>query len=84
MPSLRKTNYTGTVTWLGVVKDSEKDLRAEKATCLSLTLAGHEGECHSGLTRPSCSRYDHNDMTLMSNISRECIKTATDFNIIMC
>jgi hypothetical protein len=56
MPSLKATDLTGTITWLGVVADSEKTLRAEKVQKLSLTFSGQEGECHAGLTRPSCSR----------------------------
>jgi hypothetical protein len=56
MSSLRKTPFSGTVTWLGVVRDSEIDLRAERAEVLALSFAGQQGECHAGLTRSSCSR----------------------------
>lgn len=56
MPALSETPFVGTVTWLGVVHDSTADIRAQPTTCLDLTLAGQEGECHAGLTRPSCSR----------------------------
>lgn len=56
MSSLRLTPLVGHVTWIGIVEDSEKDIRAKKANVLELTFAGQEGECHGGLTRPSCSR----------------------------
>lgn len=57
MAALRKTPFTGTITWLGIVKDSSSNLRADTAESLTLTFAGQEGECHAGLTRTSCSRY---------------------------
>lgn len=56
MPSLLKTELKGTIVWLGVVADSEKTLRAEKVQKLNLLFTGQQGECHAGLTRPSCSR----------------------------
>jgi len=56
MPSLKQTDLTGTIVWLGIVADSEKTLRAKKLQILNLSFVGQEGECHAGLTRPSCSR----------------------------
>ncbi|WP_298972182.1 MOSC domain-containing protein [uncultured Roseobacter sp.] len=56
MPALLPTHFTGTVTWLGRVIDSEETLRAEGLKSAELTFAGIEGECHGGLTRPSCVR----------------------------
>ncbi|WP_299917790.1 MOSC domain-containing protein [uncultured Roseobacter sp.] len=56
MPALLPTHFTGTVTWLGRVIDSEETLRAEGLNAAELTFAGIEGECHGGLTRPSCVR----------------------------
>ena len=56
MPSLIKTSLTAKVAWLGMVNDSEKNIRSAPAQKLQLTFAGQAGECHSGLTRPSCSR----------------------------
>ncbi|WP_299963354.1 MOSC domain-containing protein [uncultured Roseobacter sp.] len=56
MPALLPTRFTGRVTWLGLVRDSGKTLRAEPLEAAELTFTGIEGECHSGLTRPACVR----------------------------
>ncbi|MBW4707637.1 MOSC domain-containing protein [Roseobacter sp. YSTF-M11] len=56
MPALMPTSYTGEITWLGRVIDSDKTLRAEPLRSADLTFTGIEGECHGGLTRPSCVR----------------------------
>ena len=56
MSILRPTDIYGTVTYLGVVADSEKTLRSEPREELTLTHEGPVGEAHSGQTRPSCVR----------------------------
>ena len=56
MPALRPTAHHATITWLGRVMDRDASLASLPATELRLTFAGAEGEAHSGLTRPSCSR----------------------------
>jgi hypothetical protein len=56
MPALRKTGFAGRVTFLGRVIDSGESLRAERLEAAELTWEGVAGECHGGLTRPSCSR----------------------------
>ena len=56
MPALKSTSFTGTVTWLGRVADSDQTLRAEALESAMLCFEGIEGECHGGLTRASCSR----------------------------
>ncbi|WP_299679645.1 MOSC domain-containing protein [uncultured Roseobacter sp.] len=56
MPALLPTHFTGTITWLGRVRNSAKTLRAEALETAELTFAGIAGECHGGLTRPSCVR----------------------------
>jgi hypothetical protein len=56
MPVLKKTGYTGTITWLGRVVDQPPALISHPETALYASLAGVEGEIHAGLTRPSCSR----------------------------
>ena len=56
MPALKPTDFYAEVLWLGKVADSVEDLRAEPVDEMALSFAGVEGECHSGLTRPSCSR----------------------------
>ncbi|MEO1613193.1 MAG: sulfurase [Pseudomonadota bacterium] len=53
---LRPTEFYGRVTYLGVVLDREVTLRSEPREQLELTYEGPVGECHGGLTRPSCSR----------------------------
>lgn len=56
MPALKPTDFYAEVLWLGKVADSVEDLRAAPIEEMALSFAGVEGECHSGLTRPSCSR----------------------------
>lgn len=56
MPALLPTDFTGMITWLGRVIDSEETLRAEPLEVAELTFSGIDGECHGGLTRPSCVR----------------------------
>jgi hypothetical protein len=56
MPALKPTDFYAEILWLGRVADSVEDLRAEPLEEMVLGFAGVEGECHGGLTRPSCSR----------------------------
>ncbi len=56
MAALVPTDHYATIVWLGRVLDREAQLASEPAAALDLTFAGVEGEAHSGLTRPSCSR----------------------------
>lgn len=56
MPALLPTSYSATIVWLGTVRDSTVDLRSVAQAAVKTTFAGIEGEGHSGLTRPSCSR----------------------------
>ncbi|MGB7244865.1 MAG: sulfurase [Sulfitobacter sp.] len=56
MPALLPTEFQGRVTWLGVVADSKSTLRSEALDSAELRFAGIDGECHGGLTRPSCVR----------------------------
>lgn len=56
MPALKKTDFTGRITYLGRVQDSGTNLRAEALEAAELTWDGIAGECHGGLTRASCSR----------------------------
>lgn len=56
MPALIPTRFRGRVVWLGRVPDREAGLRSEPLDEVRVTLAGFEGECHGGVTRPSCSR----------------------------
>lgn len=59
MPALVPTDHHGTIAWLGrMPRAVEADLviHAEPVAEMPLTFDGHEGEVHSGRTRPSCSR----------------------------
>ena len=56
MPALKPTEFYAEVLWLGRVADSVEDLRAQELSEMALGFDGLAGECHAGLTRPSCSR----------------------------
>ncbi|ASP18988.1 putative metal-sulfur cluster biosynthesis proteins YuaD [Antarctobacter heliothermus] len=57
MPALKPTDYTATVTWLGVVtNDDRAELLAEVLAAVDLTFEGVAGSVHGGATRESCSR----------------------------
>lgn len=57
MPALKPTDYTATVTWLGVVtNDDRAELLAEVLAAVDLTFEGIAGSVHGGATRESCSR----------------------------
>lgn len=56
MPALKPTDFIGRVVWIGRVMDSEDTLRAEGLLEAHLAFTGIAGECHGGLTRPSCVR----------------------------
>ncbi len=56
MAILMPTDIAGRVTWLGVVRDRAATLESEPRETMDLDWEGPRGECHGGLTRPSCSR----------------------------
>lgn len=56
MPVLRPTGLAGRVVFIGVVRDRAESLRSEGLERVFARFEGFEGECHGGLTRPSCSR----------------------------
>ena len=56
MPALVPTQYTGVITWLGIVVSRDDSLRSEIQDSVFATFAGVEGESHGGVTRLSCSR----------------------------
>ena len=56
MPILTDCGITGRIAWLGVVHDSNETLCSEPMEAVEAHFEGLEGECHSGLTRPSCVR----------------------------
>ncbi|WP_284163590.1 MOSC domain-containing protein [Frigidibacter sp. SD6-1] len=57
MPALIPTDHVGTVTWLGRMAHRDRpELESLALGEMALTFAGEAGDCHAGLTRPSCSR----------------------------
>ena len=56
MPALKPTDHIATITWRGIVADSGSDLTAMPLDTAFAGYAGFEGDCHAGLSRPSCSR----------------------------
>lgn len=56
MPILTPTQITGEITWLGTTADSVADIASAAHDAVSVGWEGFEGDCHSGLTRPSCVR----------------------------
>ncbi|MDO6524027.1 sulfurase, partial [Shimia thalassica] len=53
---MKPTVFFAVILWLGQVADSVEDLRALEVEEMDLGFEGFEGECHDGLTSPSCSR----------------------------
>lgn len=56
MPILKRTDYTGRITFLGRMANSHDPIHAEPCDTLTATFDGIEGETHAGATVPSCSR----------------------------
>lgn len=57
MPALKSTDYTAEITWLGSLETMDRTaLKSEPRDHINLTFEGIAGECHAGLTRPSCAR----------------------------
>ena len=56
MSCLLKSEYSGTITWLGRVLRPEDSIRSEALNAVETTFDGIVGESHSGATRPSCLR----------------------------
>jgi hypothetical protein len=80
MPALKPTDHVATITWIGRVADSTADLRAMPLERADLTFAGIDGECHGGLTRPSCSRVlaQHPRGTTIRNVRQLSIVSAEE------
>jgi len=56
MDCLVKSEFTGSVAWLGRVPHASKNIRSETTGKVDTTFEGICGETHSGLNRPSCVR----------------------------
>lgn len=84
MPALIATDHYATVTWLGRVTGTQQGIASVGTEGLNLTFAGADGEAHSGLTRPSCSRvlalYPRG--TIISNTRQLAIASAEELRAI--
>lgn len=56
MPALIPSDYTATITWLGVTPDRGATMRSEAREAVVVSYDGIVGEARSGLTRTSCPR----------------------------
>ena len=56
MSCLVKSQYIGTITWLGRVSAPEYNIRSEALNTAEANFEGILGESQSGATRPSCVR----------------------------
>lgn len=57
MPALQPTEYIAEIVWLGALETEDRTAMVSQVRDqIDLTFAGVAGECHAGLTRPSCSR----------------------------
>ncbi len=55
MPALKPTDYTATITWLGMVPQADS-LRAVPLESVFASYEGFAGDVHAGLVRASCVR----------------------------
>lgn len=81
MPALIPTDHHATVIWLGYVPHREE---AAIETCaldqMTLGWDGYSGDCHSGVTRPSCSRVisQHPKNTEIRNVRQVSVVSAEE------
>ncbi len=80
MPALVKTQYSGTVTWLGHVPDRKAALRSRPVQSIEARFDGLTGEDHGGLTRASCGRVtaQYPRGTQIRNTRQICIVSAEE------
>lgn len=80
MPALMKTEFTGTLVWLGRVPDREKALRSAPVTEVMAKFEGVDGDDHGGMTRASCSRVISQYVrgTPIKNTRQVCIVSAEE------
>lgn len=57
MPALVKSPLQARISWLGCVADRDASLRAAPVQSVQAGFEGFDGEAHSGVTRPACSRF---------------------------
>lgn len=81
MPALIPTDHHATVTWLGYVPHrDEAAIEARALDQMPLGWEGYAGDCHSGVTRPSCSRVtsQHAKGTEIRNVRQVSIVSAEE------
>lgn len=84
MPALIPTKFSARIVWMGRVIDTDTTLRSEKLTQADLSFAGIEGECHGGLTRPSCVRTkaQHPEGTEIRNVRQLSVLSQEELDLI--
>lgn len=82
MPALVPTDLTGRIAWIGLVAAGGNGIRAAARPEVFAGFAGIEGEAHSGLTRPSCSRVtaQHPKGTEIRNVRQVSILAAEEMD----
>ena len=84
-PALIPTDYYGTITWLGYVPHRDaQEIETVALDEMALTFAGHAGEVHAGLTRPSCSRVvaQHPVGTEIRNVRQVSVVSAEELAVV--
>lgn len=56
MAEHRLTDFTATITWLGLVPKDPDNIRSAEVDAVDVTYEGFKGEHHAGLTRAACVR----------------------------
>lgn len=56
MPALIPSDYTATITWLGVTPDRSATMRSVARDAVDVTYDGFVGEARAGLMRAACPR----------------------------
>lgn len=82
MPALLPTDLVGRITWIGLVAPRGGGLRSTARAKVMARFGGIEGEAHSGLTRPSCSRVtaQHPKGTEIGNVRQVSIVSAEEMD----
>ncbi len=82
MPALKPTEFYGEITYLGRVARRDESLRSDPLQEVLATWAGVEGEEHSGINRPSCSRVtaQHPRGTTIRNVRQFSIISAEELS----
>ncbi len=85
MPALIATAHSATVTWLGYVPHRDAAaIETRPLDQMPLSWGGYQDDCHSGVTRPSCSRVttQHARNTEIRNVRQLSIVSAAELAMI--